>query len=167
MLCTQKQYKTIKQSNSTMLCCSIIHSLLACIQQVFSFMYNTFRNKSDFTLGYLNFNEEIQQLCLTMVVVVFWHLPLHVLLQVVILKFNQRSMFCWEMWLKVPMWLALWQRTDANVQNWVLNVPMNWGWMQKNMNTEPDLLTSQCCPPQPSVQKTDKVSVITVRHDSR
>lgn len=57
------------------------------------------------------------------------------------------------MWLQVPLWLVLWQRFDANVQNWVLSVPTNPAWKQKDMNTEPDLLTSQCCPAQPSVQK--------------
>lgn len=66
--------------------------------------------------------------------------------------------------LQVPTGLALWQKTDANVQNGVLNVPMNRGWMQNDPNTEPDLLTSHCCPPQASVQKTDKVSRVTVRH---
>lgn len=60
------------------------------------------------------------------------------------------------------MWLALWQRIDTNVQNWVLNVPVNWGWMQKDTNTESDLLTFHYCPPQLSNQKTDEIPLITI-----
>lgn len=88
-----------------------------------------------------------------------------VLLEVILLKCNQHSLFCWKCRHRFPCDRHFGRELMQMCKNWVLSVPIDWGWMQKDMKTEPDVLTSQCCSPQPSVQKTDKVSLIAVTHD--
>lgn len=99
---------------------------------------------------------------------IHWFIPMFLFAwfsSVFLLKCNQHSLFCWKCGHRFPCDRHFGRELMQMCKNWVLSVPIDWGWMQKDMKTEPDVLTSQCCSPQPSVQKTDKVSLIAVTHD--